>query len=326
MKKLLKWTGRLMVLLVVAVLALWIFGPYEDAALTASFDDTVLEDGVDTYLAAREAAFDDITDGVQKQVIWAGAPEEKTPWSVVYLHGFSATAQEIRPVPDVVADALGANLVLTRLRGHGRSGDAMAEGSVAAWMEDTVEALAIAKRVGERVLVISTSTGGTLAAATAVDPTLSEGVAGHVLISPNFAVNNPMAPLLTFPAARYWLPIVAGERRSFEPLNDAQERYWSTEYPSVAVMPMAALVKAVNGLDLRAATAPALFIFADDDKVVSAEATQAAMAEWGGPVVAYKPALGESDDPSAHVLAGDIVSPGQTKPVTNEILRWVEGL
>ena len=64
---------------------------------------------------------------------------------------------------------------------------------------DTAEALAIGRRIGDRVLVIATSTGGTLAALAATDPELSERLAGVVLISPNFGVQNPKAGLLTLP-------------------------------------------------------------------------------------------------------------------------------
>ncbi len=326
MKAMGKFLGRLILGLGFFATALWAFGPYEPSDLSVRFDETALDAGVDSYLAAREARVADITAGVEKQVIWADAPETRTAWSVVYLHGFSATAQEIRPVPDRVAGALGANLVFTRLQGHGRTGDAMAEGTVAGWMGDTAEALAIGRRIGERVLVISTSTGGTLAAAAALNPSLAQQVAGVVMISPNFAVNNPMAGLLTWPAARYWIPLIAGKRRSVEPRNAQQARYWSTDYPSVAVLPMAALVKAVGRADLGAARAPALFIFSDDDRVVVPAATHAAIAEWGGPVTDWTPALSDADDPSRHVIAGDIVSPDQTGPVAERIIDWARGL
>jgi len=305
---------------------LWLFGPYEDAELRTEFDPIKLDVGVDAYFETSEVAFDDITPGVQKQVIWADAPETKTAWSVLYLHGFSATAQEIRPVPDQVADALGANLILTRLAGHGRSGDAMAQGSVAAWMRDVAEGLAVARKTGDRVLIISTSTGGTLAAAAALDDTLMQDVAGIVMISPNFGVNSPLAPLLTWPAARHWLPVLAGDRRSFEPLNADQATYWTTEYPSVAAMPMGALIKAVNALDLSEATVPALFWFSLEDKVVRPELTLEVAAAWGGPTRVVHPELGPDDDPYAHVIAGDILSPSQNAATVEGILDWIGDL
>ena len=314
-------------LVIALFLALVYFlGPVEDAELTAEFDESQLEAGVDAYLAAREAAFDDITPGVEKQVIWAGAPEAETEWAVLYIHGFSASAQEIRPVPDRVAEALGANLVFTRLQGHGRTGEALAEATVAGWMADLAEALAVARKVGEKVLVISTSTGGTLAAAAALDKQLSKDVAALAFVSPNFGINNSAASLLTLPAARYWLPPLVGRERSFEPANEGQATYWTTTYPSVAVLPMAALVKEVVALDFSATKIPALFWYSEEDQVVVPEATKAVAKAWGGPHYVVHPLMKEGDDPFAHVVAGDIMSPNQTQLAIDGIVYFVEGL
>ncbi|MEQ6247398.1 alpha/beta fold hydrolase [Sulfitobacter sp. HNIBRBA3233] len=321
-----RWPVRIILALVLLAGGLWAFGPYEPADLRTDFDDSVLDGGVSAYLSWREARVPDITPGVEKRVVWADGPETATEWAVVYLHGFSASSEEIRPVPDRVAEALGANLIYTRLRGHGRGGDAMAEGSVAAWMDDTAEALAIARHISNRTLVISTSTGGTLAAAAALDGALAEDVAGIVMVSPNFAINNPLAPLLTWPAARYWLPALAGDRRNFEPLNEAQAQYWTTEYPAAAVFPLAALVRAVRRLDLSRTDVPVLFVFSDADRVVDARATRAVMDDWGGAVARWTPQLTDADDPSRHVIAGNIVSPGQTAATVTRILDWAGGL
>ncbi|MBD3662765.1 alpha/beta fold hydrolase [Sulfitobacter sp. TSTF-M16] len=317
---------RVLLFVILIGVGLWYFGPYEPVDLSAEFDEALLDQGVDPYLAAQEARFVGITEGVQKQVIWATAPEVRAPWSVLYIHGFSATAQEIRPVPDMVAKELGANLVFTRLAGHGRSGDALASARVTDWMNDVAEGLAIARKTGDRVLIMATSTGGTLAAAAAVDDALMQDVAGIVMISPNFGIKNPMSPLLTWPAARYWLPQLAGDTRSFTPQNEEHGRYWTTSYPSVATLPMGALVKAVRALDLGQAKVPALFIFSRKDTVVRPQMTRETAEEWGGPSQIVNPKLTDRDDPDAHVIAGDILSPSQNGPTTNAIVTWARGL
>ncbi len=326
MRRLARWLGRIGLALAVLVTGLWLFGPYEPSSLRAHFDPSRLDAGVEPYFQSVEAAFDDITPGTEKRVIRADVGQARTDWAVVYVHGFSATSQEIRPVPDRVAQALGAHLVFTRLQGHGRGAQAMATGTVAGWMADVAEALAAARSLGDRVLVISTSTGGTLMAAAAQDPALMQQVAGIVFVSPNFGINNPLAPLLTWPAARYWLPMLAGARRGFTPKNDAQARYWTTEYPSVAAMPLAALVKTVGQLDPGKATTPALFWYSDSDQVVRPDLTADVAARWGGPVRVVQPVLGPGDDASGHVIAGDIVSPGQTGGAVAGIIDWARGL
>ena len=44
---------------------------------------------------------------------------KKTKYSVVYLHGFTASGKEGDPVHKIIAKAFGANLYVPRLHGHG---------------------------------------------------------------------------------------------------------------------------------------------------------------------------------------------------------------
>lgn len=326
MTKIIKFLFNFVIAVAVFVALLFLVGPYEDSDLNAEFDASALGNGVSAYFTAQESRFDDITAGAEKRVIWHNQAEAETEWVVVYLHGFSATAQEIRPVPDQVAESLEANLIYTRLAGHGRTGAAMADATVADWLGDVAEALAAARHVGERVLILSTSTGGTLAAAVAVNDALAQDVAGIVFVSPNFGIQNPLAPLLTFPGARYWLPTLAGAERSFEPRNAEQGKYWTASYPSVAALPMAALVKEVGGLDFGRTQIPALFWYSDNDTVVRPDLTAEVAAGWGGPVTVVNPELGPEDDPDAHVIAGDIMSPGQNEVVVQGIMGWIGDL
>jgi alpha-beta hydrolase superfamily lysophospholipase len=284
---------------------------------------TVAMDDPAGVIADREAAHADIRPGAEARIHWAGAAGAVSEIAVLYLHGFSASAEEIRPVPDRVAAALEANLVFARLSGHGRSSAAMAEPRAGDWVADTALFLDIARAVGRRVLVIGTSTGGTLAAWAMTDPEMAENVAGVVLVSPNFAVADPAARFLEWPLARYWVPLVAGAERRFEPLNDAQAAHWTFAYPTVATVTLGTLLRDLRARDLGAARQPALFLFSEADRVVSAAATRAAAVRWGGPVTLAPQVLPDSGaDPSAHVIAGDIVSPAMTEPVTRTILDW----
>ncbi|MFV0513399.1 MAG: alpha/beta hydrolase [Jhaorihella sp.] len=324
MRALGRFLGRLLLVLGVIGAALWWFGPYEPVDLKATFEPRKFGEGVQVYFESVESVHDDITPGVEKRVIWQpGKAERRTPVSVLYIHGFSATSEEIRPVPDRVADALGANLVYTRLSGHGRGGEAMAMAAVNDWMQDVAEGLAAARAVGDRVVVIASSTGATLAVAAALDADLSRDVAALVLISPNFGINDPAAWALTLPAARYWLPLVVGSESGFEPSGDDHAKFWTTRYPTRALMPMAALVRKVVAMDFSRATIPALFRISDSDTVVRPEITRAIAGRWGGAAVLQVVRMGEGDDPDAHVIAGDIRSPGQTEQTVRDILDWL---
>ena len=312
-------------LLLAAVAGMWIFAPAERVQTDIRFDDSRIGPDVEAYLRQAEAGVPKLRAGVEKQVVWAGAAGARTDLVVLYMHGFSATLFEIRPVPDDLARALGANLVYTRLKGHGRDGPAMAEATATGWMEDMAEALAVARQLGDRVLVVSTSTGGTLTAL-ALPEAMAEGVVGSVFVAPNFRVNNPAGFLLTWPGVRLWASYVAGAERVSEPRNTLHSDFSTLRYPIEAVLPMAAAVKAARGLRFEDVTTPALFIFSDADQVVDSSVTRAVAARWGGPAEVFQPQLQVGDDPYAHVVAGDMLSPGQNGPVTERIIAWARAL
>lgn len=325
MKRFLRALGRGFGLLVLILGALWVFGPREPMDATVTFQADRLGRDLDGYLATSEAQFDDITPGTEKRVMWAGAAGAQTDVAFVYLHGWGASSEEIRPVPDRVAAAFGANLYFARLKGHGRAANAfaLAEPSMNDWVQDTAEAIAIGKRLGKRVVLLTTSTGGTLGVMAAASEQLRDDIDGLVLISPNFGPANPQARLANWPLARYWVPLLVGEWREWEPLNDQQAQYWTTRSQAVAVMPMMALIKYVDGLDLGSIGTPALFLYSEKDRVVSPELTNDAIARWGGEKDVSLRQMTDADDPKSHVIAGDIMSPNQTEETVELIVKWV---
>ena len=310
--------GRVAIVLAV-VLAVIAFAPGEgiEREAPAQFSDPV------GYLAARENA-PDITEGVEARIVWAGDEGARTETVVLYLHGFSATSEEIRPVPDRVAEAFGANLVFARLTGHGRDGAAMGEARAGDWVADAELFLEVARRVGDRVVVIGTSTGATLAAYVLAEEAPSEAVEAVVMISPNIEVANPAGALLEMFGARIWVPWIAGAQRSFEPINEGQATYWTTQYPTVATVSMGTLLRETRARDYSAMEIPALFMLSDEDQVISAPAARDFAGRWGGDVTLIPVAVPEEGgDPFHHVIAGDILSPALTDRTVENIVNWL---
>ncbi|TPK70133.1 alpha/beta hydrolase [Mesorhizobium sp. B2-4-15] len=321
--------GRRIVLAVlglIAVLALiLVFGPRVPVDTTIHFNPSVIGDDPQAYVAKVEAGVPGIREGLEKEIIWTNPMvHAKTPLSIVYIHGFSASKGEVRPLPDEIADRLDANLFYTRLTGHGEDGAAMTQGSVNAWINDYEEALAVGRAIGDKVIVISTSTGGSLAAWAATQPGASEGVAAIAFISPNFGVKASGAEMLTMPWGKQIAELVAGKERSFVPHNALHEKFWTTSYPIAATMPMQALTELAYGAPVEKATIPALFIFSDMDKVVRPERTREIAARWAG---AHELVPMESTgDPDNHVLAGDALSPSTTAFLVQRIAVWIEAV
>ena len=315
--------GKIALVVLAILVVAFLLGPRPDTAETMSFDPSTVGPDLDAYLAESEASFSDIREGLHKEIIWADpGSKTKTPVSIVYLHGYSASRVEIDPVPQNVARALGANLYYTRLSGHGRSNDAMAEARLTDWFDDTAEALEIGRRLGDKVLVLSVSTGGTLATWAASQPELAAKMDGLVMISPNYAVHGAPIWLLNMPWAETLLPLILGAERSWEPRNEGQAHGWTTRYPSKAVFPMGALLKVVSGIDPASLKVPALFIYSMQDKVVVPERTAEVAKAWGGPVEVVN--IENADDDNHHVITGDILSPSTTQEVSGTIIAWAQ--
>ena len=220
--------------------------------------------------------------------------------------------------------ALGANLYYARLAGHGRDGDAMAESSVNAWINDCAEAMAIGRAIGDRVVVIATSTGAAIATWAATRPDLSDRVAAMILISPNYGVQAGGAFILTMPWGKQIAEMVMGKERSFPVENELHGKLWTSRYPSSAILPMAAMTELARESPVERSTIPALFIFSPNDKIIRPDLIREVAARWGARHELAP--IEQSGDPSNHVIAGDALSPATTDTLADRIDAWIKAV
>jgi pimeloyl-ACP methyl ester carboxylesterase len=273
-------------------------------------------------LTATEARFADLRADAARTVVWADpVGRRRTSLALVYLHGFSASRQEVSPVAELAAAALGANLYFARIPGHGRTSDAMAESSLRGWQAEGESAVAVGRLLGDRVVLIGTSTGGTLVTWLAAR---HADLAGAVLISPNFGVREAAAPLAALPGGHALVRLFVGPYREFRTHSTLHARHWTWRYSTIAIPPMMQLVQESARLDLGAIQVPLLALYSPADTVVRPEAIEAAVRRWGSPRKRLAPIA--TDDPSGHVLAGDALSPATTPAVVAAIIDFVRGL
>ena len=300
--------------------ALVLFGP------RVRVDETIHAVGVpadvDAWLASAEAEVPGIRPGDHKEVVWADSVGARTPVALVYLHGFSADRHELDPVPRMLADSLGANLFYTRFTGHGRDGPAMGEASAQDWFQDVAEAMAVGRRLGDRVILLGTSTGGTLAMWAAGQPEFKDDIAALLLVSPNFHPKDRTSRLLLWPWGRQLARAMVGPERCFDAHNEAQERHWTTCYPTETLLPLMGLVERVRTMDLSEVTAPSLVLYSPDDQVVDPGATVAQSGRTNSLPKRLQPFDG-STDPSQHLLAGDIMSPQSNEALVQTLLAFL---
>jgi alpha-beta hydrolase superfamily lysophospholipase len=200
----------------------------------------------------------------------------------------------------------------------------MAEAWPQDWMADTVEALRIGNLLGHRVLLMSCSTGATLATWLGTSA-LGSTVAAHVFLSPNFGPKDWRGELVNWPWGRRLVLTMAGESRGWVPESEAEALAWTSRYPTRAVFPMMALVKAVRDSDLTSFQAPVLVHYSEQDQTVSPARIKAAFARLGSPLKQLVP-VGYSQSKGQHVLAGAIMDPAAVAPMAEGIVRWVGGL
>lgn len=134
----------------------------------------------------------------EARIVWANdSLKQKTKYALVYLHGFSASQEEGNPVHQAIAKTFGCNLYLSRLSEHGiDTSESLVNMTATSLWESAKAAYVIGKQLGDSVILMGTSTGGTLALQLAA--TYPE-IAGLVLYSPNIAINDPNAWLLNNP-------------------------------------------------------------------------------------------------------------------------------
>lgn len=323
------WLRIALSALVAVVLAVGLFqsGPRNDFGPTMPSTRPLPPDNIaalDTWLAASEAAYPDIKPGNAKGIVWHDASHQRTPWSVVYLHGFSASRLETAPLAEQVAQALGANTFYTRLSGHGRPGAAMGDASAQDWMADAVEAVRIGQTLGERVLLISCSTGSTLATWLAMS---SEGdkVTAHAFISPNFGPKDKRSEIINGPWGKKIALALEGETRSWTPDSPQEAAAWTSSYPTRALFPMMAMVKQVRESDLSLFQTPVLVLYSEKDETVDPQETLSAFTRIGSPLKEIE-AVTYSKSKGQHVLAGAIKDPQAVAPMAASIANWARAL
>jgi esterase/lipase len=185
---------------IVALLAVvYLIGPspskpnYNNTIIEVPAEPTALE----KFIADGEALHK-VKPNNEARIVWANdSLKQKTKYAIVYLHGFSASQEEGNPVHRTIAKEFGANLYLSRLSQHGiDTTDELVNMTAENLWESAKEAYAIGKAIGDTVILMGTSTGGTLALMLAAN---YPEVGGLVLYSPNIAINDPNAWLLNNP-------------------------------------------------------------------------------------------------------------------------------
>jgi esterase/lipase len=311
-----------------AIILLYLAGPSPSRPVYAKDLPAVPSDpaGLEAYVSALESPHRIKPDN-EARIVWAGdSTRRQTPYSIVYLHGFSASQAEGEPVHRNIAREYGCNLYLSRLAEHGiDTSEEMINLTADKLWESSKQALAIGKQLGKKVILMGTSTGGTLALKLAA--TFPEDIAGLVLLSPNIAINDDKAWILN----NHWgLQIARLVRHSKYIDRDTEDpldkKYWNRPYRLEAVVELQELLEtSMKEETFRAVKQPALVLYyyrdtIHQDSVVKVTAIRAMFDQLGTPRSRKR----EMAIPNAgnHVI-GSYIKSGDVPGVQREIEKFM---
>jgi esterase/lipase len=274
MKKFFKW----LMIAVIVLSVVYLLGPKpKHPVYNVQLPAVPETQKLDSFLLQHEKQFD-VKPENEARVVWYDSTRHKTPYSIVYLHGFTASQEEGDPVHTNIAKQFGCNLYLARLAEHGLKDtiNALKEFTADQFWESCKEAYAIGKQLGEKVILMSTSTGGT--AALKLAATYPE-IAGLVLLSPNIAINDPNAWLLNNPWGKQIAQLVKGGKYILSSNQTPEyKKYWNSKYRIESAVQLEEMLEtSMNGKTFSKVTQPLLLLYyyADEthhDKVVSVPA------------------------------------------------------
>jgi esterase/lipase len=267
-------------------------------------------DSLEAYIAAKERMHQLKPDN-HARIVWADSARSKTPYAVVYLHGFSASPKEGDPVHRRFASEFGCNLYLARLADHGiDTVDAMINFSTDRWWASAREALAIGKSIGDKVILMSTSTGGTMALALAA--AFPDDVHALINMSPNIRINNDAAFLLNDPWGLYIARLVTGSKYREWDAPPERAKYWYSQYRLEALVELQEMLESkMTPGTFRKITQPCLTLYyykneEQQDPEVKVSAMLDMMAQLGTPPEQKRAVA--LPDANAHVLGSSLVS------------------
>jgi pimeloyl-ACP methyl ester carboxylesterase len=185
---------------------------------------------LENYLSQREDTIKGLKPGNEAYIQWADSTQKiKTPYSIIYLHGFGGAGMEGDPVHRFLGEHFGANLFVTRLPEHGiRRANGMEYMSAQALADAAGEAFQIGKTLGDSVIVVGTSMGGSLGILLASQ---FPDVHSLILYSPAIRDNGERLSALFQPWMGTIMEMTLMENQVIHQKREGEKAiYWSEDY------------------------------------------------------------------------------------------------
>ncbi|MEZ4775204.1 MAG: alpha/beta hydrolase [Bacteroidia bacterium] len=178
----------------------------------------------------------------EARIIWAkGYEYKKTTYSLVFLHGFSASYMEIDPIHRAFGERFGCNVYLSRLQAHGvDTPEPMLDFTPEGFMDSGLFALAAGKQIGEKVILITASTGSTLGIYIAAH---FPEIAGLICYSPNIDLYSNVTRLLAGPWGLHFAKLVFRGNYRARIIEGPGKQYWIARHRVEALIALKNLIR-----------------------------------------------------------------------------------
>lgn len=224
---------KILVVLILLVGAYFVGPKPEAPVLSPSASWTDIPDSaqaIPAYIAAKESKTV-LKPGNEARIVWADtAQPKKTKVVFMYVHGFSASPMEGDPLHREVAKHFGANLLLARVAGHGvpDSDSTFATVTADEYYQSVENYYAIAKKLGDEVVVLGTSFGGAMSLILAAN---HPEIKALMLYGPCIAIKDPNATLLDNPWGLQMAHLITGsDYRDIPVMAPGHAENWSLHY------------------------------------------------------------------------------------------------
>ncbi len=252
MKRIIKKTFLILLSLIIIGVAIFLMGPQiPGAALSTDYPEFNMDlVSLQRWVENKEYNAGEIKFDNEAKIIWKDSIPTKTKYAVVYLHGFGASHKEGYPVNVNLADSLEANIFLARLTGHGLKAQNGFQGlTPEKYMQSATEALSIGEELGEKVILIGTSTGAAQALWLAAQ--YPEKVEALVLYSPYIALRDESnAQLVLGPWGKQITKLTLGGEISETQRPDSVAAYWSTYYHVDSYYSLFSMIEAISDTEV----------------------------------------------------------------------------
>ena len=315
--------------LIISISLLILLFKKKDISFDIKFQNNQIGDDVEDYINFNEEKNKKILPWAKKNIVWYNKKNKnKTKLSIIYIHGFSASLGEIRPVPEILAKELKANLFFTRLSGHGLIDEfSLKDVDGKNWYYDIEEAFEVGKKIGDKILVIGTSFGCTLATEYLSKNDNENLVLGNIFISPCFGVSDWRLSLGKYYWSKTLFRLIYGEKRIVKNRNFEEKKWWSNIYPIDAIINLIISIEKIWKSDFSTISSPALFIFSLKDKWIDVLRIKKAAKLWGGQVSLVTLDTNPNiDNGNSHVILGEIKAAEQTQLGVEIIMSWLNDL